>query len=161
MIRVLFVCSGNICRSPMADAVFKDKVKKAGLSEKIQVDSAGTGAWHVGEQAHSGTRKMLKQHGISYHGRARQMTTNDLKAFNYILAMDHSHLRHIEQMQGSVGGAANSEVAMFLSYANDAGLTEVTDVIDPYYNGRFQEVYDLVEVGSQTLLDHIQAHHDL
>lgn len=159
MIKVLFICSGNICRSPMADAVFKDMVKKAGLADEFMVDSAGTGSWHVGESAHSGTRRMLQKHNITYNGRARQMTQNDLNNFDYVLAMDHSHLRHIEYMQRN-NDRINAEINMFLRYANDAGLTSVQEVPDPYYNNRFEEVYDLVDKGCRALLQHIrQAHH--
>jgi len=159
MIKVLFVCSGNICRSPMADAVFRDMVKKAGLAEQFMVDSAGTGSWHVGEPAHKGTRRLLQQHHITYNGRARQMTQRDLRHFDYVLAMDHSHLRHMDYMQQQAESSVN--VSLFLQYANDAGLTTVTEVPDPYYNNRFEEVYDLVEMGCRALLDHIRKQHDI
>jgi protein-tyrosine phosphatase len=157
MINVLFVCLGNICRSPMADGVFQHMVSEAGLSNLINVDSAGMGGWHVGEPAHQGTRNVLKQQGIDYTGRARLFTQEDLGKYDYILAMDSSNLSDIGRIAGRDHEA---EIRRFLSYANDAGLTNVKDVPDPYYNGRFDDVYELVAIGCRALLDHIrQAHH--
>lgn len=158
MINVLFVCLGNICRSPMADGVFAHLVKQAGLDDKIRVDSAGTGGWHVGETAHRGTLGIFKKHSIPYNGRARQFIRKDANQFEYILAMDRSNLSDIKRL---IGDQTDAEVTMFLSYANRAGLTDVTEVPDPYYNNKFDEVYDLVQKGSQALLDHIRKTHDL
>ena len=158
MIRVLFVCTGNICRSPMADAVFQDMVEKAGLADQIEADSAGTTAYHVGETAHRGTLKKLREADIDYGGRSRLLIEADLETFDYVLAMDASHLRQIRQMAGK---DVDTEVAMFLSYANEDGTTQTTDVIDPYYNNKFDLVYDLVEKGCRSLLSHIRAEHDL
>lgn len=158
MIKVLFVCLGNICRSPMADGVFAHMVKEAGLADKIQVDSAGTSGWHVGEIAHRGTLNVMKKHDIPYNGRARQFISKDSERFNYILAMDRSNLADIKRL---IGDTTDAEVAMFLSYANKAGSTNTVEVPDPYYDGRFDEVYELVEKGSKALLDHIRKTHDL
>lgn len=158
MIKVLFVCLGNICRSPMADAVFQQMVKDAGLDNKIMVDSAGTGDWHVGETAHKGTLAVLKKHNIPYDGRARHLTQRDLSDFDYLLAMDTSNLAKLQQM---AGGESDGEIALFLDYANAAGLTDVKVVPDPYYDGRFDYVYDLVTLGCQALLDHIRKTHNL
>ncbi len=158
MIRVLFVCTGNICRSPMADGVFRHMVKQAGLDDAIQVDSAGTIGYHVGETAHRGTLRKLQEAGIRYSGRARQLNAKDLDTFDYVLAMDESHLKQLRSMSD---GDQRAEVAMFLSYANAAGLTDTEGVIDPYYNNKFDEVYDLVDKGCRALLDHIRAEHDL
>src|SRR5690606_26802126 len=95
LIKVLFVCLGNICRSPMAEAIFRDMVKREGLDAYIEVDSAGTGDWHVGKPPHEGTRRLLDSKQISYAGLvARQLTKEDLSTFDYILAMDENNLAH-------------------------------------------------------------------
>jgi protein-tyrosine phosphatase len=154
-IRVLFVCLGNICRSPMAEAVFQHMVDEAGLGEAITVDSAGTGSWHVGEQAHSGTRNILRKHGIHYTGRARQITREDFAQFDYILAMDGSNLADVQRL---LPAGSPAVVRRFLDFAE--GISE-RDVPDPYYNSRFEDVYRLVRAGAEGLLRHLRAEHDL
>lgn len=154
-VRVLFVCLGNICRSPMAEAVFQHLVDEAGLSEDIIVDSAGTGSWHVGERAHRGTRGVLQKHGIDYDGRARQIEITDFADFNYILTMDDSNLSNVRRMMPKNTEAV---VARFLDFAPDAGESEVPD---PYYDGRFEYVYALVKQGAQALLEHIREQEGL
>lgn len=162
MIRVIFVCLGNICRSPMAEAVFTNLVKEAVLADKISVDSAGTGSWHVGERAHPGTLNILKKHDISYEGRARQFHRSDLNRFTYVLAMDVSNLQAINSIAESRSSEGNGPtVQRFLHYANEAGTVNDQEVPDPYYTGDFGYVYDLVTKGAQALLDHIRKEHDL
>ena len=158
MINVVFVCLGNICRSPMAEGVFQHLVNEAGLGDKINVDSAGTGNWHVGQRAHHGTRDILNKHEIAYDGRARQFIAADLDTFDYILAMDDSNFSNIRRLAGD---ADDKTITMFLQYANDTGLTDITDVPDPYYTSGFDYVYDLVQKGAQALLDHIRKTHGL
>jgi protein-tyrosine phosphatase len=157
MIKVLFVCLGNICRSPMAEAVFQDMVNRAGLGDQFQIDSAGTGSWHVGERAHNGTLDVLRRNGIHYNGRSRQFTRADLENFDYILTMDRSNQVDIHRLLNLV----HPKVTMFLHYAHKAGTVEVTEVPDPYYSGGFDEVYDLVQRGCAALLDQIRAEHQL
>ena len=159
MIKVLFVCLGNICRSPMADAIFQKMVNDAGLADEIRVDSAGTGGWHVGETAHTGTLKVLGKHQVPYNGRARQLTLADFSEFDYLLAMDKSNLSNM--MRLGQHGDGQPEIAMFLSYANQAGTVREVEVPDPYYDGRFDEVYDLVSRGCAALLDDIRTKHRL
>ncbi len=156
MIRVLFVCLGNICRSPMAEGVFQYMVDEAGLSDDILVDSAGTGSWHVGEQAHSGTRQVLRQNDIPYNGRSRKFTRQDFDNFDYILAMDRSNERDIRALLR--GDETDAEIRLFMSFAPETGVEEVPD---PYYKGRFDFVYELVSKASAGLLAHIREQHDL
>lgn len=156
MIRVLFVCLGNICRSPMAEGVFQHLVDEAGLSAQIAVDSAGTGSWHVGEQAHRGTRQVLAAHGIDYRGRARQISSADLKHFDYIMAMDADNLDGVRALVARHDSPA--VIRLFMDYAPEAGEREVPD---PYYDGRFEVVYDLVRQAAAGLLAHIRAEHGL
>ena len=173
MIRVLFVCAGNICRSPMADAVFQDHIRRAGLQDQISVDSAGVGAWHPGESAHPGTLAVLREHDIAYDGRARQIRYDDFNHFDYVLAMDRENLAGIlrlvnrgerssqEKMDRLYNGAHRPEIGMFLSYANRAGSVAEIEVPDPYYDGRYPLVYELVEEGCTALLAHIRQVHRL
>lgn len=144
-IRVLFVCLGNICRSPMAEAVFQNLVNEAGLSDQIAVDSAGTGSWHVGERAHSGTRRILKKHGISYNGRARQVRPSDMvEEHNYIVAMDQGNWDDLRRRFGP-----HPRLYRLLDFADHG---EMRNVPDPYYTGDFETVYQLVADGCRGLL---------
>lgn len=129
-------------------------VEEAGLVDKISVDSAGTSSYHVGEIAHSGTLLTLKKNNINYNGRARQFTLNDFDQFDYILAMDKSNLRDIRNLMPA---NTNAKVALFLDYADGISIREVPD---PYYDGRFDEVYDLVYAASQGLLRTIRDSHN-
>lgn len=156
MIQVLFVCLGNICRSPMAEAVFRDLVKREGLQDKIFVDSAGTGNWHVGEPPHKGTLKVLKNKGISTDGmKARQIVREDGEKFHYILAMDRKNLRDLKKVVQEKDGVS---IQLFLDLVDDVALQ---DVPDPYFTGNFDEVYELVIRGCEALLKKIKAEHHL
>ncbi len=156
MIRVLFVCLGNICRSPMAEAVFRDKVEKAGLADHFEIDSAGTGGWHVGETAHQGTLDILAQHGISHDGRSRQFTVDDLEKFDYVLVMDEQNLRDVQALARF--RQTGAVIKKFLAFA--PGIPE-EDVPDPYYEGGFDRVYEMVDAAAGGLLDHIRETRDL
>jgi protein-tyrosine phosphatase len=157
MIHVLFVCMGNICRSPMAEAVFQDMVDKAGLTDQFQIDSAGTGNWYAGQTAHQGTLAVVRRANIAYKGRARQIQSPDFDKFDYIVAMDRENLAGIRR----VGTASKGEVNLFLRWAKEAGAVSVDEVPDPYYDNSFDRVYDLVQKGCAALLAHIRAEHNL
>jgi len=139
---------GNICRSPMAEGVFRHMVEQARLSDQIAVDSCGTGSWHVGERPHRGTQKVLRKHGIDYAGRARQLAATDFAHADYLIAMDGDNLRVLRQRTST-----SAEVGLLLDYAD--GVRE-REVPDPYYSGGFDYVYELVEAGCRGLLAHIR-----
>ncbi|MFC7373597.1 low molecular weight protein-tyrosine-phosphatase [Fictibacillus iocasae] len=150
MIKVLFVCLGNICRSPMAEAVFRKLVEDRGLSHKITIDSAGTGNWHVGEPPHEGTRGVLSERNISYSGqKARQLRQSDLTDFDYLIGMDAENIGNMHRMASQ---RKTGRIARLLDFVP---RSEFEDVPDPYFTGNFQEVYDLVTEGCENLLNEI------
>jgi protein-tyrosine phosphatase len=148
MIRVLFVCLGNICRSPMAEVVFRERVREAGLSDQIEVDSAGTGDYHVGNRAHEGTRGILTRNGLGCDHRARVIQRADLDSFDHVVAMDGQNLRDIHAL-----GRGRASISLFLDHADGLG---VRDVPDPYFTGNFEEVYALVDAAAVGLLAKIR-----
>ena len=149
MIRILFVCLGNICRSPMAEAVMRHLIRREGLEDSVTVDSAGTGSWHIGEPPHVGTRRALECRGIPWDGiRARRITAGDLDAFDYVICMDTNNRRDVERF-----GRGRARVMTFMELVRDA---QSPDVPDPYYTGNFEEVYELVEKGCEELLRRIR-----
>jgi protein-tyrosine phosphatase len=156
MIRVVFVCLGNICRSPMATAIFQHLVDQAGLSAQIKVDSAGTGSWHVGEPPHHGTMTVLQRLGIAYSGRARQVTRTDLQTADYLIAMDANNVAALRRLEHQVD--LDKKLYLLLDFAPPGSPC---DVPDPYYEDNFDDVYHLVEVGCRGLLEHIRAEQKL
>lgn len=148
-VRVLFVCAGNICRSPMAEAIFRELVKKAQLNDKFEIKSAGTGSWHVGERPHRGTREVLLRHAIDVNGMvAKQVTNGDLEYFEYIIAMDNENLSDLQAFQLN-----QAKTSRLLDYAQGINAR---DVPDPYNDGRFELVYELVRIGAEGLLAKIR-----
>ena len=153
MIQVLFVCLGNICRSPMAEAVFAQKVRDAKLEDEILADSAGTGGWHIGSPPHPETLRVLKERSIPFQHRGKQIASSDLNRFDYILTMDDQNYQDVLAL-----GSGSAKVVRFLSYAPECGRTEVPD---PYYVGGYEGVFDLVEAASTGLLAAIRKEHGL
>jgi protein-tyrosine phosphatase len=150
MVKVLFVCLGNICRSPMAEAIFRDLVQKKGLEDQIIIDSAGTGDWHIGNPPHKGTREILAKNNISFEGlTARQVKEEDLTEFDYIIGMDAENIGNLRRMAGY---NKTGYIGRLLDFVPEA---EVNDVPDPYFTGNFDEVYDLVKMGCENLLEDI------
>jgi protein-tyrosine phosphatase len=155
MIRVLFVCLGNICRSPMAEATFAQMVQQSGMANVIEVDSAGCGDWHAGEPAHRGTRQILREQGIEYSGCARQITVEDFHHFDYIITMDEENLRHVLQMKEQYP-QSRAKIFRLLDFSEVARKNGFHEVPDPYYVGGFDGVYRLIYAGCAGLLDHIR-----
>ncbi|MCR8656828.1 low molecular weight protein-tyrosine-phosphatase [Paenibacillus endoradicis] len=154
--KVLFVCLGNICRSPMAEAVMRHFVMEEKLADVIEVDSAGTGDWHIGKQPHEGTRTLLDNKQISYTGmKARQITGSDEVDFQYIVCMDDQNLKDVQAVfNAAKADGAKGKVITFMSLVDGA---EVTEVPDPYYTGNFEYVYELIDEGCRKLLEDIKS----
>lgn len=151
-ISVHFVCLGNICRSPMAEAVFRHLVEQAGLSDHFDIHSSGIGGWHVGERPHEGTRTVLEDHGINIGGkRAQRLDVNDVADADYMIAMDTSNAADVHEMFGR-------EIPLLMEFAAD-GIP--MDVPDPYYSGNFEYVYRLVRAGCEGLLNQIGQEQEL
>lgn len=155
-VSVLFVCLGNICRSPTAHGVFERLVRDAGLQERIRVDSAGTGAWHIDEPPDRRATTAAARRGYQLdHLRARQVRARDFADFDYVLAMDHNNYSELASLRQD---DSRAQLQLFLEYATEFDEREVPD---PYYGGAdgFDHVLDLVEDAAQGLLNHIRERH--
>ncbi|MHB8253327.1 MAG: low molecular weight protein-tyrosine-phosphatase [Acidiferrobacter sp.] len=152
MIKVLFVCLGNICRSPMAEGIFRDLVVEAGLGDRVSVDSAGTHGYHIGAPPDPRAQGVTTRHGIDIGGLlGRQVQATDIRVFDYVLAMDSENLRNLRRLPGG----DQAHVRLFLEFASQS---DTRDVPDPYYggDGGFDRVYDLLEEAAQGLLADIR-----
>tara|TARA_Y100001968_G_C18982418_1_gene537446 strand:- start:31 stop:504 length:474 start_codon:yes stop_codon:yes gene_type:complete len=149
---LLFVCLGNICRSPAAEAVFLHQAKMQGLEDKYIVDSAGTGAWHAGNKADSRMRKAALKRGINIESRARQIVVADFQLFDLILTMDNSNLADVKSLYKQNSHKLIDNIKPILSFSKKSSLIEVPD---PYYGGQngFDEVIDLLEDAIEGLLE--------
>ncbi len=155
MVKVLFVCMGNICRSPTAQGVFSQEVQARGLQQQISVDSAGTHAYHVGEPPDERARHAAAGRQIDLNPlRARQVEVTDFARFDYVLAMDQENL---DLLLALCPDPVDGKVKLFMEFA--PGLAE-NEVPDPYWGGArgFERVLDMTEAASRGLLDHIEKH---
>ena len=147
MIKILFICHGNICRSPMADFVLKDMVEKKGLQDQFHIESAATSREEIGNSVYPPAKRMLAKHGISCEGkRARQVTKNDLEHYDYLVLMDRNNMSNMIRMFGAEN---MNKVSMLLD----------RDVADPWYTGNFDKTMQDVQVGCTKLLNQILDTH--
>ncbi|GHH99460.1 low molecular weight protein-tyrosine-phosphatase [Neobacillus kokaensis] len=154
MINVIFVCLGNICRSPMAEALFRDLVKKEKLTNKIAVDSAATSSWQIGFPPHEGTLDILKKYNISSAGLVgRKLKKEDFWKFDYIIGMDESNIKNIYRITGKPN---HPKIIRLLNLTKNK-----KDVPDPFYTGDFDETYRLVSAGCRALLKKIRSEQNL
>lgn len=158
-IKVMFVCMGNICRSPTAHAVFRDLVEKSNLSDRIEVASSGTHAYHIGEKADTRSASLVKSKGIRIDDlRAQKIVPQDLFEYDYILTMDRDNTTIVKSM-ATVDQA--DKIQLFLEYAGDTWRTR--EVPDPYFGGNdgFNRVYDMIQDASLGLLKSIKKSYNL
>lgn len=154
MVKILFVCMGNICRSPMAEGVFRRLLEGADLTEQVYVDSAGTHSYHIGASPDSRSQATALSRGVDLRGiRARQVTVEDFVEFDYVLAMDRDNFEHLLALCRDTG--LQRRVQLFMDFAPDLPEREVPD---PYYGGPtgFERVMDLIEDAAQGLLVHLR-----
>ncbi len=153
MIRVLFVCTGNICRSPTAEGVFRALVESAGLERRIETDSAGTIGYHAGSPPDGRSQETALERGIDLSGqRARQIEASDFSGYDYLVALDSSHRDRLTEL---CPDGEDHRICMLMDFAPQAG---VRDVPDPYFRafGGFERVFDLIEAGARGLLEDIR-----
>ncbi|MBE5963445.1 MAG: low molecular weight phosphotyrosine protein phosphatase [Lachnospira sp.] len=150
MIKVLFICHGNICRSPMAQYVMQDLVNKAGLSKHFIIDSAATSTEEIGNGVHYGTRQKLREVGVPCGDhRAVQITKKDYNIYDYLIVMDTNNLRNLKRI---IPNDPDAKVSMLLDYANRQGQS----IADPWYTGNFDATYRDVLEGCQGLLEYLR-----
>lgn len=149
MVKILFICHGNICRSPMAEFVMRDMLSKAGLSEEIIAESAAVSTEEIGNDIHHGTRRKLKEMGIPFERRrARQVAASDYNNFDYLIVMDGNNIRNLKRI---IGGDLEGKVFKLLDFTDRAG----EDIADPWYTGNFDVTYTDIEEGCRGLLNRL------
>lgn len=157
MTRILFVCLGNICRSPTAEGVMRALVAQAGLEHSIELDSAGTGAWHVGSSPDERATTAASARGVALEGSARQVRTTDFKDFDLLIAMDSANLRDLRAL--AHGDEERAKVRLLREFDPASAGAGDLDVPDPYYGAGdgFAKVFDLVHAACEGLLAQVQA----
>ncbi len=158
MVRVLFVCLGNICRSPTAEGVMRAQLAEAGLDDRVEVDSAGTGSWHVGHPPDERSVATAAERGIVIEGAARRVVPEDLDTFHFVVAMDRENLADLKAMAAS--DEHHEKLVLLRELDHEARQLGELDVPDPYYGGDagFTHVLDVVEAGCQGLLERVREH---
>lgn len=150
--KVLFVCLGNICRSPTAEGVFRRALEQAGLADDVEIDSCGVGSWHVGKAPDTRAQQAALSRGIDLSRlRARQLTVQDFAEFDYVLGMDQDNLRAMRELKPD---NSRAHVGLFLDFAGTPGA----EVPDPYYGGDegFENVLTMIEAASAGLIQHLK-----
>ena len=158
MIRVLFVCLGNICRSPSAEGTFRKILQDESLEGHVEVDSAGLGHWHIGNPPDDRAQASARKRGIELGGlRARQVARGDFDAFDYVIAMDHAN--HSE-LRARSDAARHERIHLFMDFSDEYSLDEVPE---PYYGGElgFERALDMIESASRGLLAEIRRRHSI
>ena len=153
MIHILFVCLGNICRSPLAESVFRHLARERGVERRFEIDSAGTSGWHVGDPPDARSVATARARGVEVCGASRKLVAEDLRRFDYVIAMDRENLANITRLQTASGGGAR--VHLLREWDPEPGQP---DVPDPYYGGErgFEDVLDLVEAACRGLVAEIR-----
>jgi protein-tyrosine phosphatase len=156
-VRLLFVCLGNICRSPTAEGVMRGLVRDAGLEDRIEIDSAGTGSWHVGSPPDERSTLAARTRGIALDGAARQVIARDFDRFDLVIAMDASNRRELLRL--APDEEARAKVRLLREYDPEAVAAGDVDVPDPYYGGDdgFEHVLDVVDRACRVLLDEVRG----
>jgi protein-tyrosine phosphatase len=153
-VKIIFVCLGNIVRSPLAENKFRHLAQQSGVAEKYTVASGAVADWHVGDPPDSRMRRVAKQHGLIYNGRGRQITRQDMQTFDLVMAMDRENGSYLRRLAGSAQEEA--KIHMLREFDPMGGPTAV--VPDPYYGNldEFEEVYQIIERSCQGLLEALQ-----
>lgn len=160
-IKVLFVCLGNICRSPLAEAVFKKMAKQKGLENQIESDSAGTSDYHIGEAPDKRTLNNARQNGLEIHHKARQVSLIDFEVFDYIIAMDNKNFKDVSELMINHPNP-RAELLMMRNFDDDEARDSI-EVPDPYFGGEsgFQKVYGILYRSMLNFIEEIALKHRL